>query len=260
MGNEKEQNIPPEKKNFELVSGELQRLEKLLIEIDECKNVVIIGTYINESSEEMDILIDGSEKEKKYFIPKLKYKLRQISEKDAVKERGYLKQEYDYEHGVGQHWDNLRWNVSKFFLGIQTAFVVAAMTGFLELSRGKTTHKSLIIIGLILLVFFNIAICIIWWLRNMGIHAWHKVAIRRQRLIELDPRWKQIPWFNSEINCILKKKEGYFKIHGTGDLECWGPPLAFILLWLGILIIVVLYLLPRIIHWWLINCHHCFNN
>lgn len=248
------ENIPnqniPQKLDFELEEGELEELTKLLNEIENKKNykyVSIRRTRINQSSNKMDILLDDplNELEKRHLDSKLTYNLIPISKCNADKERGYLKEEYDYEHGIGQHWDNLRWNVSRFFLGIQTVFAIASLQGILGLSKKDTIEKpELIIWGLLILSMFNIVVCIIWCLRNLGIHSWHRAAIRRQRLIELDPRWKHIPWFNSGVRNIMTNRFSRITqrfpriIQSTGWLECWGPPLGFILFWLGIIILV----------------------
>lgn len=209
------------------------------------KKLSISGVTINESKKVMKVSVDGPDEAKKKLKSKLEYNLKRISAKDAVKEKGYLKQEYEYEHATGLHWDNLRWNVSKFFLGIQTIFSIAALHGLLELGKGDVGNgkhivdSALIVWGLIVLAVFNIVVCIIWCVRNLGIHSWHVAAIKKLRLIELDPIWKHTPWFYCGVFHIMRNREGPLGKHRTGWLECWGPPAAFCLLWIGIVILAI---------------------
>ena len=134
--------------------------------------------------------------------------------------------------------DLLRWNVSKFFLSIQTIFVIAALKGLFDLkTEAYTKYNTLIMRGIMGLGLINIILCFIWWGRNEGIHAWHRAAITRQRMIELDPRLRQTVAFFSTITRRLAKW-----CHITGELECWGPPLAFFLLWCIIIVLSILKL------------------
>jgi len=252
-GNSKEENDvgkggePPDEEDFKLEEKEWDKLETLLDELDNHYKRVSIKR-VTRTGTKMYVKLDDPDEKYAGNNPTGPYKLKRISVRDAVKYRGYLKQEYEYEHQVGQHWDNLRWNVSKFFLGIQTVFVVAAMKGLLELAKDladtKTNlvHRPLIVWGLILLASFNIGVCVIWGVRNLGIHAWHRAAIKRQRLIELDPRWKHIPWLCSGVIQTMRSRRGLLgRVGRTGELECWGPPVAFCLLWIGLMGLSVYY-------------------
>jgi hypothetical protein len=160
---------------------------------------------------------------------------------DAKIDRKLLIEEYTGANEWERHWDLLRWNVSKFFLSIQTVFAIAALQGLLEL--GKTDiatnkpliDKSLVASGLVILAIINIALCVIWWLRNAGIHAWHRASIERQKEIESDPRLRGTVAFFSSITRRMNGREGFLGKNGaTGELECWGPPLAFFVLWVSI--------------------------
>jgi hypothetical protein len=163
--------------------------------------------------------------------------LKPINKEDAKIERELLMKEYMDSQKNGQHLDLLRWNVSKFFLSIQTVFVIVAAKGLMEIGRTNIANNKLLIVsGLAFLAFFNILLCLIWWLRNEGIHAWHRTSITRQRLIELDPRLRQTVSIHSTIRRRLPMP------HGTGELECYGPPFAFILLWIGVSILAALFL------------------
>jgi hypothetical protein len=178
----------------------------------------------------------------------------QLAETEGAKiARELLIEEYKGADEWGRHWDLLRWNVSKFFLSIQTVFVIVALKGLYELVKTvKETNppsaitlidKPLVACGLIVLAFINISLCIIWWLRNTGIHAWHRASIERQKEIELDPRFGKTIAFFTRIIDRMNGREGHLAKNGsTGELECWGPPAVFSVLWIGIGIFAISFL------------------
>ena len=255
MTEDRLQNESEDTRNYKLKLGENRYLEDLLLSIKKRKLAIDIDKVTiteedrsnGEKSFWMNIALDPDNSDKKANL-RLKYGVEPITEKEADTAIEFLKREYQYCHESGQHWDLLRWGVSRFFLSIQTVFVIVALTGLLELGKTDVAtnkpiiDKSLVASGLIFFAIINIALCIIWLLRNTGIHAWHRAAIIRQQLIELDPRLRQMTWFISSIFRTMNMREGLRgKIHSTGELECFGPPIVFGLLWIGIIIITENY-------------------
>jgi len=253
MTEDRLQNESEDIRNYKMRIGETRKLEDLLLSIKKLKLAIDIDKVTITKEESggvksfwMNIALDPDDSDKKANLC-LKYGVEPVTEKEADTAKEFLKREYEYCHESGRHWDLLRWSVSKFFLSIQTVFVIAALAGLLELGKTDVAtnkiliDKSLVAPGLIGFAIINIGLCIIWWLRNTGIHAWHRAAIIRQQLIELDPRLRQMTRFVSSIILTMKGREGLLgKIHSTGELECWGPPSVFGLLWIGIIIITCL--------------------
>jgi len=244
--------------NYKLKQGEAEKLERWLFWIGEdrrrkrrirrMESVSSVTMLTNDSKNEKKMCVsrDPDDRPAVTKTPsqdvKESFNLEPISTEDAKIERKLLMKEYMEAQEVGRHLDLLRWNVSKFFLSIQTVFVIVAAKGLMELGKtyipakgaltGKVIiDKSLVTRGLVFLSAINIVLCVIWWWRNKGIHAWHRASITRQRLIELDPRLRQTVSFYSTILRRLP-----ILAHGTGNLECWGPPLTFIVLWHGVTI------------------------
>jgi len=151
----------------------------------------------------------------------------------------HLQQEYEDGHKWGMHWDLLRWNWSKFFLGIETVMVGIAAKGMYELFKTEPSDYKMgifLIFGLSCLSITNLSLCYVWAKRNLGIHRWHCNSIRRLKMIEFDPRLELTEMFYSTITRRLSKKP-----HRTGDLESWAPAAAFALFWIAVLIIDVFY-------------------
>lgn len=231
-----------EQRNFRLKQEGISNLEKLLFKVSKRryfgKKEVILKSEINET--ETSVYHGLMPTENEPFDNPLKCTNEVINSiEEARIERDLLIHEYRDGHEWGKHWDLLRWSVSKFFLSIQTVFVIAALKGLFDLNaEAYTNHNTLIMRGVMGLGLINIILCIMWCIRNEGIHAWHRAAITRQRMIELDPRLRQTVAFYSTITRRLSKW-----CHITGELECWGPPLAFILLWCVIIVLSILKLL-----------------
>lgn len=169
------------------------------------------------------------------------FNLEEVAPKDCELEKDILIREYELGNELGKHWDLLRWNVSKWFLGVQTIFVVGAAKGLLLLAEYclNDSKHALLLNGLNGLATVNIILCLIWFVRNKGIHAWHRASIKRLLLIEVDPRLRGCLKHNSAILQNMRFGEGFpgANLHGTGELECWGPPVSFIILWSGVLIL-----------------------
>lgn len=169
------------------------------------------------------------------------FTLDEIDPKNCKLERDILIREYKIGYELGKHWDLLRWNVSKWFLGVQTVFVVGAAKGLLIMQEycSNPEKHDLLFDGLNWLSVVNIILCLIWVARNKGIHAWHQASIKRLLLIEADPRLRNCLQHNTSILQNMRLGEGFpgANLHGTGELESWGPPLAFIILWSGVLIL-----------------------
>ena len=170
----------------------------------------------------------------------LVFDLETLDPAKASIERELLVRECEIGHELGRHWDLLRWNVSKFFLGVETLFLAGCSKGLLMLADGPTFRmQHLLTIGLYLLGIVNIFLCCIWGLRNRGIHGWHRASIQRVLLIEADPRLRDTIKHDTFIIRRMRHTEGtrYIPLHGTGELESWGPPLAFVLLWIGVIVL-----------------------
>ena len=294
-------------KNYKLKKGKLKKLEDMIYMISqgkcsistknkskEIKEIKIDGrcwfkklpffkskndfhkyivSNVNINAKAMTVFIKTPNKEDEYFS---KFTVSEITNYHEGKiERELLLFEYKDAQETGKHLDLLRWNVSKFFLSIQTVFIVVVAKGILELIKLGTVpeelitklakinevpkevitklatetpteqifNKNTILGGIITLTVINISLCIIWWIRNKGIHGWHRTSITRQRIIELDPRLRHTIRFYSTIRRRLRGPEK--KIHSTGELECWGPPFAFIALWV-IVFVSALYFMKQV--------------
>ncbi len=171
----------------------------------------------------------------------LQFQLQKVDPADAETERSILLREYELTQESGRHWDLLRWNVSKFFLGIQTIFLAGATKGLLDLTvlpSGSNLHAFLPI-GIQLLSGMNIVLCLIWLFRNRGIHAWHMASTKRVLMIEADPRLRGCLQHVTTVLRGMRMREGFFGVilHGTGELESWGPPVVFMLLWAAVFVL-----------------------
>lgn len=154
-------------------------------------------------------------------------------------ERDLLLKEYELCTDLGKHWDLLRWNVSKFFLSIETVFIIGIANAVISFRGEYIKHKHLFNYGLIGVALINILICIMWYLRNNGIHIWHQASLKRQLIIEADPIMGSALKHNTTIiNTIKNRGEGYkiLKEHFTGKIELIAPPIIFIIAWVFILI------------------------
>lgn len=222
---------------YRLKQDGIHELENLLFEVSKWKSTnllkgkeVIFKAEIKESDKSPEMIVyhgtmpmTGGQLQNSNN--RVECNLELISSDEAKIERKLLLYEYRDGHEWGKHWDLLRWNVSKFFLSIQTVFVIGAFKGLFDLEIDPKLEVFLDI-GIIGIALINIFLCVIWWLRNKEIHAWHRNSITRQRMIELDPRLRQTIMYYSTIIRRLK-----WWCHLTGELECWGPPLAFTILW-----------------------------
>ncbi len=218
------------KKYWRLKSSEFEKYEEIMLLADN-----IISADINSQITPHKLTINYASLNNKC---REEFDLKESDKTTINDERDFLIREHEKLQDWGSHWDNLRWNVSKWFLSIQTVFLTGTVTGLAKLH--DSIPKEILTYALILLSLFSMLLCYIWTMRNLGIHRWHRMAIRRQVMIELDPRIRlsnAYRLFSSVPEPVgIKSRK-----HSTGQLESHGPPLAFYFLWAFTLLMTYIF-------------------
>lgn len=232
-------------KGWKLEDIKFSEYEKVMLLANEVKCCDIVPDPNDDSQAELFLLFKNT--------PRGKYDsiiLPLVPTDIPNEETGWLIKEHEAIQEWGRHWDNLRWNVSKWFLGIQTIFFVIAAKGLEILIIDNTTvdHKDYIVMALLALSGCCMIACVIWAIRNLGIHYWHRMAIRRKVMIELDPRIRAANAFRMfssiPIPFTTGEKDTLKKKHSTGQIESWGPPFCFHALWAAVALVALLVAFP----------------
>lgn len=82
------------------------------------------------------------------------------------------------------HWDTLFWSKSKFFLGIQTAFLALFGAAGTVAFKHPLFSKPMVDIGLVLVGVFNFYLCFVWYKTNVRNLQYRKFKIDEFREIE----------------------------------------------------------------------------
>ncbi|MDD5259584.1 MAG: hypothetical protein PHD29_06435 [bacterium] len=212
--------------NWRFNNEDFNRYEEIMLLSEEVRFAEI--TSLKDKSKLFTLIfrVDGKDEKLVFQLEECKVPFE--------KERELLIKEHEELQVLGRHWDDLRWNVSKWFLGIQTVFLAGAAKGLIMLQADTGVNLDLPI-ALWALSGCSMVLCVMWAIRNLGIHNWHRMAIRRQLMIELDPRIKLENAFrilsSIPVPIAAKHKGAIERKHSSGQMESWGPPLVFYVLW-----------------------------
>ena len=126
-----------------------------------------------------------------------------------------LMREYDSVVKQIIHWDSHFWHKSQFFLAIQSAFVIGALT--------ILTRQTPILFGV---TIFNIYLCYVWFRTNRRNREYINLRTKRAKDIEADKRLQDIlRTFRSEKENLSSCRSAEWEVH---------IPIVFIVAWMAL--------------------------
>ena len=134
----------------------------------------------------------------------------------------------EYESLVLQiiHWDSHFWTKSRFFLAIESAFIVVALQIFKLRVLGELESHSTLMVVLIFVGLLNIYLCYVWFRTNRRNREYLRIRFKRARAIENK--------FDEALQTFTDEKKELHERHGSATWETHLAT-AFIIAWILLL-------------------------